>query len=61
MPAAAAAAADPSAAQSTGCIQLVIGLLNMLLQGVGWRRSPAAALLFKQLLPMDTDIGVLAV
>lgn len=59
----ATAAADPTnpaaAAPAPRCIQLIIGLQNMLLQGIGWRSNTAAAaaLLFKQLLPMDTDLG----
>jgi hypothetical protein len=40
------------------CLKLVVGLTEGLLQGAGgWRRSPAAALLFKVLKPINADEG----
>jgi hypothetical protein len=45
-------------ATSTGCIFIQLWLvlpLDLLLSRRGWKRSPAAALLFKQLLPASTD------
>jgi hypothetical protein len=43
---------------SVQCLKLVIGLTEGLLQGAGhWKRSPAAALLFKLLKPYDADEG----
>jgi hypothetical protein len=65
--AAAAAGADNSSSEQLNpsssstvvrCIKLVIGLTEALLQGGGsWKRSPAAALLFKLLKPMASEAG----
>jgi hypothetical protein len=63
------AAADGNAASTSarcgcGVVRVVVGLtLNMLEargRGCAWRRSPAAALLFKQLLPLNADEGACA-
>jgi hypothetical protein len=43
---------------SVRCLKLVVGLTEGLLQGAGgWKRSPAAALLFKLLNPIAADEG----
>jgi hypothetical protein len=43
---------------SVRCVKLVVGLTEGLLQGAGgWKRSPAAALLFKLLKPINADEG----
>jgi hypothetical protein len=49
---------NDSSSNNVRCIKLVIGLTESLLQGAGsWKRSPAPALLFKLLKPIDTDEG----
>jgi hypothetical protein len=38
-------------------VKLLLGLPVSVLEHGSWKRSPAAATLFKQLLPCDTDLG----
>jgi hypothetical protein len=58
-----AGGSDSNSSSSSGTklpcafVKLLLGLPVSVLEHGSWKRSPAAAALFKQLLPCDTDLG----